>query len=470
MHKGQVGSLAFVRNEPSPERSPRHDHGIPFREAVRVWWLIGLNSFGGPAGQIPLMHRMLVEDRRWISEKRFLHGVNFTMLLPGPEAQQLATYIGWLLHGVRGGLVAGLFFILPGFAAILALSILYVGFRDATVVEALFYGIKPAVMAIVATAVVRLGQRALHSAIMVVIAAAAFVAIFFLDIPFPLIVVGAGVAGYVGGRVRPSAFSPRETHGALAAGDEARLGDDTVAVKPALGRSMRVLAIGLVIWFVPLGALAVWLGRDSVWVDQGVFFSVAAVVTFGGAYAVLAFVAQQAVEVYGWLVPGEMLDGLGMAETTPGPAIQVVQFVGFLGAYRLAGGVDPLVAGIGGALITTWVTFVPCFLWIFLGGPYVEYLRGRERLSAALSGITAAVVGVIANLAAWFSLHTVFAEVGQRRVGPLRLFVPEWATFDAAALGLAVAAFVAMWKLRWPILRTIAVSALVGAVLSITLR
>lgn len=412
---------------------------------------------------------MLVEDRRWISEKRFLHGVNFTMLLPGPEAQQLATYIGWLLHGVRGGLVAGLFFILPGFAAILALSILYVGFRDATVVEALFYGIKPAVMAIVATAVVRLGRRALHSGVMVVIAAAAFVAIFFLDVPFPLIVVGAGVAGYVGGRVRPLAFSPRETHAGVAAGDEARLGDETVAVKPALGRSMRVLAIGLVVWFAPLGALAVWLGRDSVWVDQGVFFSVAAVVTFGGAYAVLAFVAQQAVEVYGWLVPGEMLDGLGMAETTPGPAIQVVQFVGFLGAYRLAGGVDPMVAGIGGALITTWVTFVPCFLWIFLGGPYVEYLRGRERLSAALSGITAAVVGVIANLAAWFSLHTVFAEVGQRRVGPLRLFVPEWGTFDAAALGLAVAAFVAMWKLRWPILRTIAASALVGAVLFITL-
>jgi chromate transporter len=437
-----------------------------FREAARVWWLVGLNSFGGPAGQIPLMHRMLVDERRWISERRFIHGVNYTMLLPGPEAQQLATYIGWLLHGVRGGLVAGLLFILPGFAAILALSIVYVTFGEATLVEAVFYGIKPAVMAIVATAVIRLGRRALRSGVMVAVAVAAFVAIFFLDVPFPFVVVGAGIVGYLGGRFRASAFPEvTETGGE---GDENRgsaLDDAVVTDRPRLGRSLRVLAFGLTVWFVPLIVIAVVGGGRSVWTDLGGFFSIAAVVTFGGAYAVLAFIAQQAVDVYGWLVPGEMVDGLGMAETTPGPAIQVVQFVGFLGAFRLAGGLEPLFAGVLAAVLVTWVTFVPCFLWIFLGGPYVEYLRGRERLSATLSAITAAVVGVIVNLGAWFSLHTVFGEVGQRRVGPLRLHTPEWATFDPVALALAVAAFLAIWRLRWPILRVIAGCAVAGVVL-----
>jgi chromate transporter len=443
-------------------------HGIPFAEATRVWWLVGLNSFGGPAGQIPLMHRMLVEERRWISEKRFLHGVNFTMLLPGPEAQQLATYIGWLLHGVRGGLVAGLLFILPGFVAILVLSIVYVQFGDAGIVEAIFYGIKPAVMAIVAFAVVRLGRRAIHGRIMAAIAVFGFVAIFFFDIPFPLVIAVAAAMGYVGGRLRPAAFTAAEDHGALLEGDDTPLLDDALSAgRPPLGRSLRVLAIGLAVWLVPLLVLAVAGGGRTIWTDLGAFFSFAAIVTFGGAYAVLAFVAQQAVQVYGWLMPGEMVDGLGMAETTPGPAIQVVQFVGFLGAYRLAGGVDPMLAGVAGAVLVTWVTFVPCFLWIFLGGPYAEYLRGRERLSAALSSITAAVVGVIANLGAWFALHTVFSEVGERRVGPVRLYVPEWSTVDLAAIGLAVAAFLALWRLRWPMLRVIAASAVVGATVHI---
>jgi chromate transporter len=440
-------------------------HGIPFREAVRVWWLVGLNSFGGPAGQIPLMHRMLVEERRWISERRFLHGVNFSMLLPGPEAQQLATYIGWLLHGVKGGLVAGLFFILPGFVAILGLSIVYVAFGDAGIVEAIFYGIKPAVMAIVAFAVIRLGKRALHGAAMVGIAVFGFVAIFFFDVPFPIVIVVAAAAGYVGGRIAPDAFTFSDPHGALPDADDAPLLDDALTSdRPPLGRTLRVLATGVAIWFAPLVAIAVVGGSGTVWLDLGLFFSFAAVVTFGGAYAVLAFVAQQAVQVYGWLMPGEMVDGLGMAETTPGPAIQVVQFVGFLGAYRLAGGVDPLVAGVGGALLVTWVTFVPCFLWIFLGGPYVEYLRGRERLSNTLSGITASVVGVIANLGVWFSIHTVFADVGERRIGPLRLYTPDWATFDPVAVVLAAAAFVALWRLRISIIRVIAGSAVVGAV------
>lgn len=428
---------------------------------MKVWWLIGLNSFGGPAGQIPLMHRMLVDERRWVSERRFLHGLNYTMLLPGPEAQQLATYLGWLLHGTRGGLVAGLLFILPGFVAILGLSIVYVTLGDATVVEGLFYGIKPAVMAIVATAVVRLGRRALSGPVMVAIAVGGFVGIFFLDIPFPFIVLGAALLGWYGGRVRPAWFQSETAP--IVDGDAPLLSDDDARERPPMRRTLCILAVGLVIWLTPLLAIAVVGGR-TVWTDLGGFFSFAALVTFGGAYAVLAFVAQQAVQVYGWLMPGEMVDGLGMAETTPGPAIQVVQFVGFLGAYRLAGGVDPIIAAVLGAVLVTWVTFVPCFLWIFMGGPYVEYLRGRERLSAALSAVTAAVVGVIANLAVWFSLHTVFREVGEQRIGVLRLHAPEWATFDAVAMLIAVAGFVALQRLRWPMLRVIASCAAIGIV------
>jgi chromate transporter len=433
------------------------------RDATRVWGQVALNSFGGPAGQIGVMHRLLVEERNWFSERRFLHGLNYSMLLPGPEAQQLATYLGWLLHGVRGGLIAGGLFILPGFVAILILSILYAGYADVTLVEGIFYGIKPAVMAIVAAAVVRLGARVLKNNVMYGIATGAFVAIFFLDIPFPLIIAGAGIIGYAGGRYRPASFEvidePKPT------GEPNRpalLPDHVQPAAPSARRSLRVLAIGLTIWLAPIVVLAVLFGRNSIWVEQGVFFSTAAVVTFGGAYAVLAYVAQQAVDNFGWLLPGEMLDGLGMAETTPGPLIQVVQFVGFMGAYRADLGIDPMLAGVLAAVLVTWVTFVPCFIWILAGGPYVESLRGNQRLTATLSSITAAVVGVILNLAIWFSLHTLFGQVTETSRWGIRLHLPDLSTLDPVAALIAVLAFLALFRWRWPLLRTIGVCAVLG--------
>jgi chromate transporter len=444
----------------------RPDHGIGLGEATRVWWLVAVNSFGGPAGQIAVMHRFLIEERSWFSEKRFLHSLNYCMLLPGPEAQQLATYFGWLLHGVRGGLIAGGLFVLPGFIAILILSVLYAGFGDVTAVEALFYGIKPAVMAIVAAAVVRIGSRALKNRTMYAIAAGAFLAIFFLDIPFPFIIAGAGLLGYVGGRWRPDVFDVLHGHDPDATGNPpARVSDDLQPVRPSTRRSIRVLVIGMTLWFVPIIVVAVATGRDSIWVEQGLFFSSAAVVTFGGAYSVLAYLAQQAVQTYGWLLPGEMLDGLGMAETTPGPLIQVVQFVGFMGAYRTGLGIDPMLAGVLGAVLTTWVTFVPCFLFIFLGAPYVEYLRGNHRLTSALSAITAAVVGVVLNLAVWFSLHTIFGQVSEAHASGVRFYVPDLSTIDLVAAAIATGAFIAMFQLRWPMLRTLAISAATGAIL-----
>jgi chromate transporter len=448
------------------DHQPLPGHGIGLGEATRVWVLVALNSFGGPAGQIAVMHRFLVDERRWFSEKRFLHALNYCMLLPGPEAQQLASYFGWLLHGLRGGLVAGGLFILPGFVAIMILSVLYAGFGDVAAVEALFYGIKPAVMAIVAAAVVRIGSRALKNRTMYTIAGAAFVAIFFLDIPFPLIIACAGLLGFFGGRRWPGTFNVIRGHQAAHTDDQpARVSDDDEPDKPPTRRSLKILAIGLTLWFAPIVALAIWTGRDSIWVEEGVFFSTAAVVTFGGAYSVLAYLAQQAVQTYGWLLPGEMLDGLGMAETTPGPLIQVVQFVGFMGAYRADVGIDPMLAGVLGAILTTWVTFVPCFLWIFLGAPYIEYLRGNHQLTSALSAITAAVVGVVLNLAVWFSLHTLFGQVGETHAYGVRLYLPDLATLDGVATAISAAAFVAMFKLRWPMLRTLAVSAAIGAAL-----
>ena len=456
------------RPRPPATRPP---HGISLAHATKVWALVGLNSFGGPAGQIAVMHRLVVEQRRWFSERRFLHALNYCMLLPGPEAQQLATYLGWLLHGARGGLIAGGLFILPGFVTIMVLSVLYAGFRDVAAVEAIFYGIKPAVMAVVAAAVVRIGRRALRNRVMVAIAAAAFVGIFFLDIPFPLIILAAGLGGYVGSRLRPATFAVLSGHGDDVEDATPPLFSDEHAerIRPSTRRSVGVLAAGLVIWCTPLAVLAAWLGPQNVYVQAGAFFSTAAVVTFGGAYAVLAYIAQQAVQTYGWLAPGEMLDGLGMAETTPGPLIQVVQFVGFMGAYRAAGGLDPMLAGIGGAVIVTWVTFVPCFLWIFLGAPYIEYLRGNQRLTGALSAITAAVVGVILNLAVWFSLHTVFAQVTEIHLGTVRLYQPDPATIDPAAAALAIAAFYVLFRKGWPMLTTLGASAAVGAVLYVTI-
>jgi chromate transporter len=435
---------------------------VSLAEAARVWARIGMLGFGGPAGQIALMHRELVERRRWISEERFLHALNYCMLLPGPEAQQLATYIGWLLHRARGGLVAGVLFVLPGVVAILALSLLYVGFRHAPPIEALFFGLKAAVLAIVVEAVVRLGRRALASALLAGVAALAFVAIFLFGVPFPLVVAGAAAVGLLGGSrfsVRAADVSKRASAETLVDVLERR--GELAHTRPSRARAARVLVASAIAWAAPVGLVAL-LCPGSVLLDEALFFSQAALVTFGGAYAVLAYVAQQAVERYAWLSAGEMVDGLGLAETTPGPLIMVVQFVAFVGAHRSPGPLAPLAAGVLGSLLTTWVTFVPCFLWIFLGAPYIERLRASVPLRAALSAITAAVVGVVLNLSVWFSLHTLFARVHAKHFGPVRLLVPEWATLSLPSLVLGAAALVAMLRFKVPMIWTLAASAALG--------
>jgi len=440
-------------------------HGVSFRAAVFVWMRIAALSFGGPAGQIAVMHRILVEEKRWISENRFLYALNYCMLLPGPEATQLATYIGWLLHRTLGGVVAGVLFVLPGFVAILALSVIYVSFQGIHAVDALFFGLKPAVMAIVVEAVVRIGKRALKNRTMVVIAGAAFTALCFFNAPFPAIIVGAGIVGYVGGVLRPDLFKVIKPHSEnLRADGPTALADDPQEhTRPTLARAMRVSAVCLTLWWAPVLALVLLLGTDHTLTREAFFFSKAAVVTFGGAYSVLAYIAQQAVEIYGWLRPGEMLDGLGMAETTPGPLIQVVQFVAFLGAYRQPGALSPMAAAFSGALITTWVTYVPCFYWIFLGAPYIERLRHATNFHAALSAITAAVVGVILNLAVWFSLHTLFGTVTEWRGLGLRVWAPDWHTVNGVSCVLAVLAFVSLFYFKWGMLRTLAGSVALGA-------
>jgi chromate transporter len=443
---------------------PPPPSAVPLREAVRLWAKVAALSFGGPAGQIAVMHRFLVEEKRWISEERFLHALNYCMLLPGPEAQQLAVYIGWLLNRTAGGLIAGTLFVLPGFVSILGLSLLYAGFRDSALIAALFFGLKPAVVAVVAEAVVRIGRRALKDRFRILLAALAFVAIFFFQVPFPLIVVAAGLAGYLAGRWSPESSPPQLE---LASADQPIADAAAIAVRPSLGRTARVLAIHLLLWWGPVLLLALWLGRGHVLVTEGVFFSKMAVVTFGGAYAVLAYVAQQAVEVHHWLRPGEMLDGLGMAETTPGPLIMVLQFVGFLGAWRHPAPFSPMMAGVLGSILTTWVTFVPCFLWIFLGAPYIESLRGRRSLTAALSGVTAAVVGVILNLAVWFSIHTLFARVGEVHAFGARLLVPDWTTLDPASLLLAVAAMLALFRFKLGMVPVLLGSVVIGAAVAL---
>ena len=448
-------------------RGDRTSDLVPLGDAVTAWWRISLQTFGGPAGQIAVMHRELVEQRRWVGERRFLHALSFCTLLPGPEAQQLAIYIGWLLNGTLGGLIAGTLFVLPGFAAIMALSVLYAGWGDTLAVTALFAGIAPAVLAIVAQAVVRVSARALRNRLLVGIAVAAFVALAFLAVPFPAVIAAAGIAGLVLGRVRPALFRSTSHGGTTAATELVAVVDDDAlhSVRPTRGRAARIVGLGLVLWIAPVLAVAVVFGADSVFVDQGRFFGGAALVTFGGAYAVLAYVAQRAVEVYGWLAPGEMITGLAMAETTPGPLIQVVQFVGFMGAYNHPGGLDPWVAAVLAAVLVTWVTFVPCYVFIFLGAPYVESLRQDQRLTAALTGITAAVVGVIANLALYFAVHTLFDEVEQRQSGPLRVQVPDITSFDAAAAVVAALAFILLFRLRWGVLRTLGACAAIGAVI-----
>ena len=433
-------------------------HGIPLGEAVRVWGRIALLSFGGPAGQIAVMHRILVEEKCWVGEERFLHALNYCMLLSGPEAQQLATYLGWLLHKTKGGLIAGTLFVLPGFVAILALSYVYALLGKVPLIEGLFFGLKAAVLAIVLQAVARLGSRALRNKVMLGLATAAFLAIFLADVPFPAIVLAAGLIGYVGGRAGVGAFhgAGHSSAGMSPVPDRATLLGDELPehARPNSRWSFRIS-----------GALLLALGFDHVFSRIALFFSQMAVVTFGGAYAVLAYVAQEAVQTYHWLAPGEMLDGLAMAETTPGPLIMVTQFVGFMGAYRQPGGLDPLVAATLGAVLTTWVTFVPCFLWIFLGAPFVERLRGNRALSAALAAITAAVVGVILSLALWFALHTLFASVAQRRFLAGTIDVPIWSSVNLAALVLTLGAIVAVFRFKAGTLLMLATCAMIGVAL-----
>jgi chromate transporter len=440
-------------------------HGISFGEALRVWLRVALLSFGGPAGQIAVMHRILVEEKNWISESRFLHALNYCMLLPGPEAQQLATYIGWLLHRTAGGVMAGGLFILPGVIAIMGLSYIYAAFGHVGVVEALFFGLKAAVLAIVIQAVVRVGKRALRNRVMIALAASAFIAIFFFSISFPIIIITAGVIGYVGARIGRPEFAALE-HGGKNGGVDSMLGEESPDhARPSLARALKVSAVWLLLWLLPVGALLIGFGEANVFSQIGLFFSKMALVTFGGAYAVLAYVAQLAVEHYHWVSPREMLDGLGMAETTPGPLIMVLQFVGFMAAYRDPGTLSPTLAGTLGGLLATWVTFTPCFLWIFLGAPYIETLRGNKGLAGALTAITAAVVGVILNLSIWFALHTVFRETAPLRSFGLSFDMPVLSSVDLPALILAIAAATAVFRFNLGMLTVLAGSCAAGVLL-----
>ncbi len=421
-------------------------------EATKVWARIAALSFGGPAGQIAVMHRILAEEKKWVGDGRFLHALNFCMLLPGPEAQQLATYIGWLMHGVRGALVAGGLFILPGILAIMGLSWIYAAFGDVGFISALFFGLKAAVLAIVVQAVFRVGKRALKNDAMRAIAAASFVAIFFLAAPFPLIVALAALIGWGGAKAGIKGFHGGGGHGAVGKShveDAATLLGEEHGPLTGEARSgaFRAGLVALVLWLVPVAAL-VLLAPGSVFTDIATYFSKLAVLTFGGAYAVLAWVAQEAVGTYGWLKPGEMLDGLGMAETTPGPLIMVLQFVGFMGAFREAGWAAPMLAGTLGGLLATWVTFAPCFAWIFLGAPFMEGLRANKALSAALTAVTAAVVGVILNLAVWFALHVVWREVAKVEAGPLSFDIPVMGSIDWMAAALSALAIIAVFRLK----------------------
>lgn len=445
---------------------------LAFADAVKVWSRVAALSFGGPAGQIAVMHRILVEEKRWIGDERFLHALNYCMVLPGPEAQQLAIYIGWLLHKTKGGLVAGALFVLPGFVAILALSYLYVLLGKLPIIEGLFFGLKAAVLAIVIQAVVRVGSRALKNNVLRAMAAAAFIAIFILRVPFPAIVLGAGLIGFVGARLGTVAFRGGGGHapssGSVVHDRDTLLGEDLPDhAKPNARWSIGISVAFLLLWLGPVALLLGLLGSQNVFTRIAVFFSEMAVVTFGGAYAVLAYVAQQAVQSYHWLSPREMLDGLGMAETTPGPLIMVTQFVGFLGACRASGTLNPLVAATLGAVLTTWVTFTPCFLWIFVGAPFIERLRGNDALSAALGGITAAVVGVILNLAVWFSIHALFARVEQQHFRFITLDLPVWTSLNIAALLLTIISAVAVFRFRWSILKVLGTSAVLGMALRI---
>ena len=412
-----------------------------FREAFRFWLKLGFISFGGPTGQIAIMHEEIVERRKWVDEGRFLHALNFCMLLPGPEAQQLATYLGWLLHGTWGGIAAGALFVLPSALLLWLLSYVYVTFGNVVAVAAVFAGLKPAVLALVAAAVLRIGQKVLKNEAMWAIAALAFAGIFFLKLPFPILIGAAALAGWLGGKLAPKQFVVVKGHGKKGEGGAAVMPDSAYhRVKPTLARAAKVTAFCLALWWIPVVLLGLWLGWQHTLVTEGVFFSKAAMVTFGGAYAVLPYVAQQAVEQHQWLTGPQMLDGLGLAETTPGPLIMVLQFVGFLGGWNSPGTLSPLLAATLGAAITTWTTFVPCFLWIFLGAPYLERLRENTRLTAALSAVTAAVVGVIVNLAVWFGAQVLFPHRWE----------PDW-----FAIIVAVVAFTGIARFKWNVIAVV---------------
>lgn len=427
-----------------------------FNELVRVFARIGCLSFGGPAGQIALMHRELVDERKWVDEEQYLHALNFCHLLPGPEAQQLATWIGWKLHGIRGGLTAGLLFVIPGALVILALSILYAYAADLDWFAALFLGIKAAVLAIVVQAVIRIGGRALNTPFKKMIAVIAFLALFLFNLPFPLVVLGAGTIGTLVATQRP---------------DWLALQAASVTISHTANpwtASVKAVAVWGIIWATPLALVLATVGREHVLWDIGLFFSQLAIVTFGGAYAVLAYMAQEAVQGFGWLSAGEMADGLGLAETTPGPLIMVTQFVGYLAAFRAPEPFTPLVAGIIGAGLTTWVTFAPCFLWIFALAPWIERMENAKWLKGGLATLTAAVVGVIANLTIWFALHVLFARVGELQYGPLRLYWPDPASFSWQAAMLTLLAAVLIFRFKWNVIKTLAAAALGGLLLGHT--
>lgn len=428
-----------------------------------MWVQIGVNTFGGPAGQIAVMHRELVERRRWVSEQRFLHALNYCMLLPGPEAQQLATYIGWLMNGVPGGVIAGSLFVIPGFVAMLALAVTYAVYGTVIWVAGLLFGISAAVVAIVTEAVIRIGRRTLRSTALRVTAALSFMAIFLFAVPFPFIIAAAGLFGWVAGRVRPGWF-PIGGNRAAHADDEpaAVLPDDERVDRRTSRRALRAATVCTVVWLVPVLVLVAVLGSENVFAQEAVLFSKSAVITFGGAYAVLGYIAQQAVQRYAWISPQDMIVGLGLAESTPGPLVMVVEFVGFLAAYNNPGTLPPLLAGTLGAVLTVWVTFVPCFLFIFVGAPYVERLRGNAALSHALTAISAAVAGVVLNLAVYFAIHTAFATVDERTYGPLHLPVPSWSSIKVASVLISVLAGVAVFRFKVGTLRVLGGCALLG--------
>ncbi len=412
------------------------------KDTTKVWAKIGLLSFGGPAGQIALMHRELVEERNWLSEKQFLNALNFCMLLPGPEAMQLATYAGWKMHGEKGGLIAGLLFVIPGAIVIFALSALYALFGQVPYVEALFLGIKAAVLAIVIEALIKVSKRASKTPHFIPIAIAAFIALFFFALPFPIVIAVAALIGLINVN-QSSNTSPQAIESIQ---------------KISLGKTASTIAKWLVIWLAPLAIIILFMGADHIMVTIGLFFSKLAVVTFGGAYAVLAYMGQQAVETFGWLSAAEMVDGLGLAETTPGPLILVTQFVGFKAGYAYAGFAGATAA----SLVVLWVTFAPCFLWIFAGAPYIERLGNMPRVSGALGAITAAVVGVIANLTVWFALHVLFANLSTKTIGPARFILPDWTSINWTALAIAALAGLLLLKLHWGLFKTLALCGALG--------